>query len=417
VTHVPSTSSQSSISRRARQGTVLLALIATGCAPLLTACGSSKPGNAASAALASVVFSGSWRVQKSPNAGGASNDNALLGVAATSATNAWAVGSYSHAAAAQTLVERWNGAAWTVQNSPNPGGASNRNQLLGVAATSASDAWAVGWYANGAAARTLVERWNGAAWTVQNSPNPGGASNSHLLDGVAATSATNAWAVGAYDTAARTLVERWNGAAWTVQNSPNPGGASGKNFLFGVAATSATNAWAVGYYDKGTVDRTLIEHWNGTAWTVQNSPSPGGVNGNRLYSVSATSATNAWAVGYYDKGTVDRTLIEHWNGTAWTVQPSPNTGSASQDNDLHAVAATSATNAFAVGYYDKGTVDRTLIEHWNGTAWTVQASPNTGSPSQDNDIHAAAATCASNAWAVGSYDTSNASRTLIEHRS
>ncbi len=149
-------------------------------------------------------------------------------------------------------------------------------------------------------------------------------------------------------------------------------------------------------------------------------PSPGGANGNRLYSVSAISATNAWAVGYYDKGTVDRTLIEHWNGTAWTVQNSPDPGGSAQDNDLHAVAATSATNAFAVGYYSKGILDpgRTVIEHWNGTAWTVQRSPNPGSPSQLNDLHAVAATSVGDAWAVGSYDKGTAGGTLvIEHRS
>jgi hypothetical protein len=413
-------SSQSSIWRRARQGAVLATLIATGCALLVSACGPSKPGDAASAPPVSVAVSGSWSVQKSPNAGGASNGNTLYSVSATSAASAWAVGYYGKGTATRTLVERWNGAAWKLQNSPNPGGASNRNQLLGVAAISASDAWAVGWYGNGTAGGTLVEHWNGTAWTVQNSPSPGGASKGHLLDGVAATSATNAWAVGAYGTAGRTLVEHWNGTAWAVQNSPDPGGANGKNFLYGVTATSATNAWAVGYYTNGTVDRTLIEHWNGRAWTVQNSPSPGGANGNRLYSVSATSATSAWAVGYYDKGTVDRMLIEHWNGRAWTVQNSPDPGGSAQDNDFHAVAATSAASAWAVGYYSKGILDpgRTVIEHWNGTAWTVQNSPNPGSPAQLNDLHAVAATSAGDAWAVGSYAKGTADGTLIlEHRS
>ena len=409
---VPSMRSQSSISRRARQGTVLLALIAIGCA-VVCACGSSEPGNAAFAAPASAVFSGSWKVQKSPSAGGADDQNLLDGVAATSAASAWAVGNYSSAAAARTLVEHWNGTAWKLQNSPNPAGASNINKLLGVAATSASDAWAVGYYGNGTAGGTLVEHWNGTAWTVQNSPSPGGANKGHLLDGVAATSATSAWAVGAYDTAGRTLVEHWNGTAWTVQNSPNPGGSGNKNFLYGVAATSATNAWAVGYYTNGTTDRTLIEHWNGTAWTVQKTPNPGGANNdNGLYGVAATSATSAWAVGYYGNGTTDRTLIEHWNGTAWTVQKTPNLGGSSQDNDLHAVVATSATSAWAVGYYGNGTTDRTLIEHWNGTASTVQKSPN---PTHYEDLHGVAATSAGDAWAVGSQGTEG--RTLIEHRS
>jgi hypothetical protein len=37
-----------------------------------------------------------------------------------------------------------------------------------------------------------------------------------------------------------------------------------------VAATSATNAWAVGTYliSDGSIPRALILHWNGTAWTL-----------------------------------------------------------------------------------------------------------------------------------------------------
>ena len=153
MTQVPDMSSQSSISRRARQGTVLLALIAVGCA-LLSACGSSNPGNAVSAAPASVAVSGSWMVQKSPGVGGAGDQGLLDGVAATSAASAWAVGWYGNGTAGGTLVEHWNGMAWTVQKSPNPGGA-NKDLLDGVAATSASDAWVVGAYDT--AGRTLVE--------------------------------------------------------------------------------------------------------------------------------------------------------------------------------------------------------------------------------------------------------------------
>lgn len=82
------------------------------------------------------------------------------------------------------------------------------------------------------------------------------------------------------------------------------------------------NAWAVG--DHGTSDGgrsgTLVLHWNGTAWSTVNSPSPGsGLNG--LHGVSAVSGSDAWAVGNYSsyyEPYVSDTLILHWNGTAWT---------------------------------------------------------------------------------------------------
>ena len=38
--------------------------------------------------------------------------------------------------------------------------------------------------------------------------------------------------------------------------------------------------------------------------------------------------------GDYDDGTSEQTLIEHWNGTAWKVEPTPNQGGSGDSNDL-----------------------------------------------------------------------------------
>ena len=172
-----------------------------------------------------------------------------------------------------------------------------------MAVISATNAWAVGSYSNGTVnqARALIVHWNGSSWKQQHSPNPGSAFNT--LTGVAATSPTNAWAVGDSCTncgtdseSTGTLTLYWNGTAWKQQSSPSPG--SFITYLDGVAATSATNAWAVGAYSTRTTGGSLIEHWDGTAWKQQPSPNPGAALGG----VAATSATNAWAVGAYRKG-------------------------------------------------------------------------------------------------------------------
>jgi hypothetical protein len=286
-------------------------------------------------------------------------------VAATSACNAWAVGYYQNGLVDNTLIEHWNGKRWRVQPSPNPPG--SLNDLFGVAAVSPTDAWAVGL----AFARTLIECWNGKAWKVQRSPNPGG--GDAALQGVAALSSRHAWAVGEKNPAkidyfARTLIERWNGKAWKAQPSPNPAINNGIDILYGVAAVSRTDAWAVGTDRRRGVYRTLIEHWNGKRWKVQPSSSPGGSS--NLDGIAAASASSAWAVGRYYNGTADQTLVEHWNGKRWKVQPSP-TPSATR-NDLYGVAAVSPSDVWAVGQYapTSGPADLTLIEHWNGTAWT-----------------------------------------------
>jgi hypothetical protein len=161
---------------------------------------------------------------------------------------------------------------------------------------------------------------------------------------------------------AHTLIEHWNGTTWTQVASPSPG--PFRNYLQGVATTSASNAWAVGYYSNGTQrTQTLIEHWNGTTWKQVPSPSPGSV-GNEVGAVSAISASNAWAVGSYahfhGPSIVYHTLIEAWNGTAWKTVPSPSPGSST--NYLLGVAATSPSNVWAVGLYN-GIGNQTLALH------------------------------------------------------
>jgi hypothetical protein len=77
--------------------------------------------------------------------------------------------------------------------------------------------------------------------------------------------------------------------------SPNPAGGVTELAVDGVAATSARNAWAVGTYNTSSAQRTVILHWNGRAWKLVPNPSPGPEPG--LSGVAATSAGNIWAVG------------------------------------------------------------------------------------------------------------------------
>src|SRR5438067_2985569 len=148
-------------------------------------------------------------------------------------------------------------------------------------------------------------------WSVV--PSPNGSSTSGL-SGVAVVSASDIWAVGSSGnqrSGGQTLIEHWNGSSWSVVTSANPG--SIYNTLYGVTAISATNVWAVGYYVNTTgVTQTLIEHWNGTSWSVVKSPSPATGN-NELFSVSAASASSIWAVGFLTNNSstpIDQTLIE-----------------------------------------------------------------------------------------------------------
>lgn len=307
-----------------------------------------------------------------------------------------------------------SGGTWNVVASPNV--TSNNTILNGVAAISTSDTWAVGYdYPSTGGGKTLAEHWNGSAWSIVASPSPG--SNFDDLSSVAAISTKNVWAVGLLvnsSSVEQTLVEHWNGTAWSVIPSPNV--ASSSSTLFGVSAISASNIWAVGFsFSSGNPQKTLVEHWNGSKWKIVARPSPG-TAGNNLSSVVALNTNNVWAVGSTNNtGGYSQTLIEHWNGSAWSIVSSPNIGT--ESNNLTGITAVSKNDLWTVGSYtdaDMG-LSETLIEQWNGATWSVVASPNPGVGM--NYLTSVSAVSANKIWAVGSAFSSNSltSQTLIEY--
>ena len=353
-------------------------------------------------AVGAASASKSWQVIPTPNVAGV--NSALGGVAAISPRDAWAVG-YSWdntTGTSQTLIERWNGTTWSIVKSPNPD--PNNNRLNAVVALSATNAWAVG---------STIEHWNGTAWSVVANPDPGAS-----LFAIAARTGKDIWAVGVDATG--TLTEHWNGTTWSKVPSPTPAGFM--DTLWGVTVVSATDAWAVGDYFVSLEpphNVTLILHWDGAQWALVPSPSPSS-SFNVLHSVAAVSATDVWAVGNVSRASnasIDRTMIQHWNGKKWSIVKSPN--SSAYNNALLGVTAMSATDLWAVGDYTKGTPsDLTLAEQWNGTQWSVVSSPNGGT--DVNILQSVARVPGTrNAWAVGDYfDTAtNLWKTLAERYS
>jgi hypothetical protein len=282
---------------------------------------------------------------------------------------------------------------------------TNINILNGVAAISGSDVWAVGYYYNGSVNLTLTEHWNGTSWSIVYSPNVG-TYNTYLF-GVAAVSSGDVWAVGFYFNGSvyKTLVERWNGTSWNIVSTPNVG--TNTSRLNGVAAISGSDVWAVGYYHSGSVDQTLAEHWNGTSWSVISSPDTG--SNDQLFGVGAISSSDVWAVGFYYNGSSDQTLVEHWNGTSWSRVLTPNVGTG--DNVLRGVAAISGSDVWAVGYY-VSPLYKTLVEQWDGSVWSIVGSPDVGKG--DNQLTGVGAISSSDVWAVGYYYNGSSDQTLVE---
>jgi hypothetical protein len=325
--------------------------------------------------------------------------NHFASVTMLSACNAWAVGSQTSSSnVTSTLIEHWNGTAWTTVPSPNPGNLDN--QLRGVRALSATDIWAVGTStSSGTGIGTLTLHWNGTAWKSVHSLSPGGIAE---FNAVRTVSHKDVWAVGFFTTGHgdQTLIEHWNGSSWRIVPSPSPAKPGRDSELTGIAATSKTNAWAVGdFFRNGDDQSTLILHWNGKKWTRMTSPSPG--TSDQLGGIGASSARNAWAVGFEQQGTVLRSLILRWNGKTWKPSPTPAPAPGTATT-LGGIAATSASSAIAVGATSNGVTSQALVLTWTGAKWLPL---QTQTPGTSGSLAAVAASSPGNAWMVGTFQS------------
>src|SRR5207237_1923450 len=122
------------------------------------------------------------------------------------------------AAQGHTVTEQWGGKGFTVVPSPNR---PNRSNVLeDVDGTDAKNLWAVGHsdVTGLIGALTLAEHWNGTAWKIVPTPNVGTNSTQDELTGVVAIGADDAWAVGTatdYRPGGLPLTLHWDGSHGT----------------------------------------------------------------------------------------------------------------------------------------------------------------------------------------------------------
>jgi hypothetical protein len=334
--------------------------------------------------------------------------NTLNAVAAFSASDAWAVGfqDENQLNGARTLTQHWDGKAWTTVPSPNPGSTprcqnqNTGNVLNAVAEISPTNVWAVGFsFDCSSDLKPMVLHFNGANWSVVQTP-PLRTNDNSALNGITAIAANDIYAVGyqpAANGAVLALVEHFDGHAWSLVSTPDT--ASTSVVLTAVSANSATDVWAVGNStDEPTISiQTLAEHFDGVEWSIVSSPNPlpkAFLNQNVLSSVKAISANDVTAVGFASDAGNQRilTLIEHWDGTQWSMVGSPNPSTASGTlNTLTAVSGFNSNDLYAVGFFANGSTSgepKTLIEHFNGTNWSILPSPGAGVAQHLNGVFA-----------------------------
>jgi hypothetical protein len=355
-------------------------------------------------------------------------DSTFASVSASGPGEAWAVGTFSNTKGLdQPLVEHRTAAGWSRVLVPQPAG--QQAVLSGVDDLGPTDAWAVGTSFSGgvganAAGLTLIEHWNGTKWSIVPSPNPASApGDSDVLTSITGTGPNDLWAAGSdlneANQTIQLLFEHWNGKAWTAVTSPTP--VRRAQFASGITAISPDNVWAVGMDETGNA-KTLAAHWNGTAWSIVPTPgitSAGDVQ-NLLTGVSSDAAGDVWASGYahnvHNQNSFHVPYVLHWTGTKWVLTKVPTLGT--EGSLLSGIQVLSPTDTWAVGQTQESNgAILTLTEQFNGTAWTVVPSPDPGAIGgtlKDNGLDSVASAGGSNLLAVGSRATKGQSvnRTL-----
>src|SRR5262249_52879442 len=157
-------------------------------------------------------------------------------------------------------------------------------------------------------------------------------------------------------------------------------------------------------------DQALIEHWDGRAWSLVPSP-PSGAPDTSLAGLAVIAPQDIWAVGTTYTLGKGATLVEHWDGRAWTIVPAPNPGMLG--SDLSSVAAAGSDDVWAVGTTtNQGGPIQTLVEHWDGATWQVVPSPNRG-PIVNHLLDVAVVT-PDDVWAAGNYFDGATYQTVVE---
>ena len=361
---------------------------------------------------------GPWQLQRSPNP--VIHNAMLVADSCTGPGACIAVGGYENRAGTQVpLAEARTSTGWRIQRTPVPAGAVLSN-LFGVSCTAAGACLAAGYWTDAALQiHPLVERWNGTSWAIQSVPAPAGIPQAGFF-AISCASARACTAVGAESSSTGVttpLAERWNGTSWVIQPISGPAGSLASELLAVSCPTAAACTAGGSELNSAQKPVPLAEGWNGTKWSAQAVPSPAGAVGAGFSGLSCSTPATCVAAGSYGNSSGAMVLLaEAWNGTKWSIQATPSpagsTGSEFLAVSCSAAAACTAVGATTIsaraGRSASGGSSQTvsLAERWNGTSWRVQATPNPGR-SVGTGLAAVSCSAVTACTAAGSYDTTS----------
>lgn len=237
-----------------------------------------------------------------------------------------------------------------------------------------------------------------ACLDLEEMPTPAPSLEYTILRDIDMRTATDGWAVGHYSAVvgssseSRAFGMHFDGVNWIQTPMPSPapypGGANVQ--LWAVDALSANDVWAGGtqrmQVNGGWVNQqVLVEHWDGSAWSVVPSPLPptsigAGYGGAHVYDIEAISTNEVWFVGrwvgpYPGTSSTTPALTMMWDGTDFQLTPNPVIGSSMSLNSLSAI---SSNDIWAVGTLSSAQTQYPYVVRWNGSAWSHVIIPPAG---------------------------------------
>ena len=208
---------------------------------------------------------------------------------------------------------------------------------------------------------TVPAQVSASKWTTM--PNPTAANATNTDAAVSCVTSAFCMAVGNGDQPLNdaALAEEWNGTTWTSLPMPTVPNST-DSFLNGISCASTSFCVAVGFADVSGANSSLIEQWNGAAWSVVQAAA--GSSASSLLSVSCTSATFCMATG--PNG--NNPYVDAWNGSTWTptILSFP---SVFASVHLDGVSCTTPSSCMVVGWAEADAA-YAFAERWNGSSWT-----------------------------------------------
>jgi hypothetical protein len=325
-----------------------------------------------------------------PTAQGTSIPGSLAAVSCPATNACWAVGWRAPVTPSTAIVAQWNGSAWSQDSIPFPSGAQSTS-LTSVSCPSVTLCWAVGFYTASSRPHSYALQWNGTAWSQVTLSLPAGV----ISFAVSCSSTVDCWEAQGFG--GTPPLEHWNGTAWTMAALP----AQVRLFQPALSCVSASDCWLVAPYK--THGGTYAAHWDGSSWSLVRLPSsilPSGISCLGKACAAVSTDGNAGA----GKGV----FAERWNGSAWKVTLTGGRGTRSAG--LNAVSCAAGGSCLAVGGKARGANPGAFSELWTGAHWHRLTTPG------GYELLGVSCVTATDCWAVGGLPPSTGSTTsIIEH--